>query len=179
MSENFPLTWIEINGLLICQFYGEWAEPQGEKLDILLDQIITASSSKKSLVVMGDCNIDQEKWDNSSYQHFKLSEQLRNGLATGRTYNANHMSTNGSFALSALDHVYCSTTKPIRTKVLQSRASDYMPIMVEIDLDAKNSREVTTVTKRCFKSLNCEASQRDLLFQDLDSLARCVDVDDT
>jgi hypothetical protein len=136
---------------------------------------------------MGDCNIDQEKWDNSSYQHFRLSEQLRNGLALsgleilpmGKTYNANHMSTNGSFASSALDHIYCSTTKPIRTKVLQSRASDHLPIMVEIDLDAKNSREVTTVTKRCFKSFNCEAFQRDLFFQDLDShLARCEDVDD-
>jgi hypothetical protein len=187
MSENFPSTWIEVNGLLLCQFYREWAEPQGEKLDILLDQIITASSSKKSLVVMGDCNIDQEKWDNSSYQHFRLSEQLRNGLALsgleilpmGKTYNANHMSTNGSFASSALDHIYCSTTKPIRTKVLQSRASDHLPIMVEIDLDAKNSREVTTVTKRCFKSFNCEAFQRDLFFQDLDShLFRCEDVDD-
>jgi hypothetical protein len=36
MSENFPLTWIEINGLLLCQFYREWAEPQGENLTFSL-----------------------------------------------------------------------------------------------------------------------------------------------
>jgi hypothetical protein len=190
MSENFPSTWIEINGLLPCQFYREWAEPQGEKLDILLDQIITASSSKKSLVVMGDCNIDQEKWDNTSYQHFKLSEQLRNGLALGglevllmgRTYSANHMSTNGSFASSALDHVYCSTTKTIRTKVLQSSASDHLLIMVEIDLDAKNSKEATkkmsTLTRRTFKSFSSEAFKYDLLQQRLESIPECGGVDD-
>jgi hypothetical protein len=175
----------------------EWAKPQGEKLDILLDQIITASSSKKSLVMMGDCNIDQEKWDNTSYQHSVRTVRTTQKW-TGSEWTGG--STNGQ-NLQCKSHVnkwiFClissgpclllnnkanqdqgPTIKCFRPSANHGRDSDHLPIMVEIDLDAKNSREVTTVTKRCFKSFNCEAFQRDLLFQDLDSLARCEDVDD-
>jgi hypothetical protein len=187
MSENFASVWLQINGLLMCQFYREWTKHQDEKLDIFLSQIHSANSSKKSFIVMGDCNLDQEKWDKPSYAHFKLSEQLRTGLAQsgleilpmGLTYTANHRSINGDIATSALDHIYCSTKKPVRTRTLQSTASDHLPIMAEIDLDTKNPRKVTTVTKRCFKSFNSESFQRDLLLQDLPAaLARCGDVDE-
>jgi hypothetical protein len=187
MSENFASVWLQLNGLLVCQFYREWTKNQDEKLDIFLRQIHTASSSKKSLIMMGDCNLDQEKWNKSTINHIKLSEQLRTGLAQsgleilpiGLTYTANHRTINGDIATSALDHVYCSTTKPVRTRTLPSRASDHLPIVAEIDLDTKNPTKVTTVTKRCFKSFNSESFQRDLLLQDLPAaLARCGDVDD-
>jgi hypothetical protein len=54
---------------------------QVAKLDIFLNQIIKASSLKRSLLVMGDCNLDQDRWDTSNYVHLKLANQLRTSLA--------------------------------------------------------------------------------------------------
>jgi hypothetical protein len=105
MSENFASVWLQLNGLLVCQFYREWTKNQDEKLDIFLGQLHVASSSKRNLIVMGDCNLDQEKWDKDTYSHLKLSEQLRTGLAQsgldilpmGLTYTANHRSVRGDY----------------------------------------------------------------------------------
>jgi endonuclease/exonuclease/phosphatase family metal-dependent hydrolase len=101
-----------------CVLSIEWIQPQAEKLDILLSQIKKASSSKKKLLVMGDCNLDQNKWNNPRWPHFKLAEKLRTGLAQsgldilpmGDTYFAYQRSANGEIAQSALDHIYCSTS---------------------------------------------------------------------
>jgi hypothetical protein len=49
---------------------------QVAKLDIFLNQII-----KASLLVMGDCNLEQDRWDTSNYVHLKLANQLRTSLA--------------------------------------------------------------------------------------------------
>jgi hypothetical protein len=185
MSDKFPSVWLEINGFLVCSFYREWVDHQDEKMDIFLRQIHTASSSKKSLLIMGDCNLDQQKWDNPKYDHFKLSEQLRTGLAQdglevlpmGVTYLADHRSKDGSIAHSALDHIYSSINKPVTTKVLSSSASDHMPIMAEVDLK-KTARKEISITKRCFKTFNSEAFQRDLSLQDFSSFANFENVDD-
>jgi hypothetical protein len=187
MSVDFPTVWLELNGMLICSFYREWTGPQqAAKLDIFLSQIVSASSLKRSLLVMGDCNLDQDRWDKSNYAHLKLANQLKTGLAQGGlqilpmgiTYVANHMSRNGKIASSALDHIYYSSNKSIKTKVLEESASDHYPIIAEVDLENKASRKETTVTKRCFKSFDSEAFKKDIILQDLASIARCKNVDD-
>jgi retron-type reverse transcriptase len=185
MSEDFPSIWIELNGLLVCSFYREWINPQAEKLDILLSQIKKASSSKKNLLVMGDCNLDQNKWNNPRWPHFKLAEKLRTGVAEsglsilpmGDTYFAYQRSVNGDVAQSALDHIYSSASGQVRTRVLSSTASDHKPIMAEVEMK-KPTKQVTSVTKRSFKSFENEAFKRDLSLQDFASLTRMEDVDD-
>jgi hypothetical protein len=128
MSEDFPSVWIEVQGLMV------------------------------------DFNLDQLKWDNPEWPHFRLAERLKDVLAQCGleptpicpTYCAHQRSKDGTFASSALDHVYCSTRWPVKTKVLSSSASDYQPIMVEVDLNRKATKKMTIQTRRTFKFFNNE-----------------------
>jgi hypothetical protein len=164
MSEDFPSVWIEVQGLMVGSVYKEWGKLQDVKLDVLLDQIQAASSSNKNVIVMGDFNLDQLKWDNPEWPHFRLAERLKDVLAQCGleptpicpTYCAHQRSKDGTFASSALDHVYCSTRWPVKTKVLSSSASDYQPIMVEVDLNRKATKKMTIQTRRTFKFFNNE-----------------------
>jgi hypothetical protein len=81
MSEDFPSVWIEVQGLMVGSVYKEWGKLQDVKLDVLLDQIQAASSSNKNVIVMGDFNLDQLKWDNPEWPHFRLAEKLRDVIA--------------------------------------------------------------------------------------------------
>jgi hypothetical protein len=100
MSEDFPSVWIEVQGLLVGSIYREWGKLQDSKLEILLGQIQAASSSKKDVIVMGDFNIDQLKWDNPLWKNFKMAERLRDVIALsglepipmGPTYQAHQRS---------------------------------------------------------------------------------------
>jgi hypothetical protein len=188
-----PSVWIEIQGLLVGSVYREWGKLQDVKLEILLGQIQVASSSKKNVIVMSDFNFDQLKWDNQEWSHFKLAEKLRDVIALcglepipmGPTYQAHQRSIDGTFASSALDHVYCSIKRPVKTKVLSvkpkvlsSSASDHQPIMVEVNLNKKATKNMTTQIRRTFKSFNNEAFKCDLLQQRLETIPECCGVDD-
>jgi hypothetical protein len=185
MSEEFPSVWIEFQGLLIGSVYREWGKLQDSKLEILLGQLQAASSSKKDAIVMGDFNIDQLKWNNPLWKNFKIAERLRDVIALcglepipmGPTYQAHQRSRDGTIASSALDHVYCSTKRPVKTRVLSSSASDHQPIMVEVDLNIKATKKMSTLTRRTFKSFNNEAFKHDLLQQRLESIPECGGVD--
>jgi hypothetical protein len=186
MSEDFPSVWIEVQGLLVGSVYREWGKLQNVKLEVLLDQIQAASSSNKNVIVMGDFNLDQLKWDNPEWPHFRLAERLRDVVAQcglepipmGPTYCAHQRSKDGTFASSALDHVYCSTRRPVKTRVLSSSASDHQPIMVEVDLNRKATKKMTIQTRRTFKFFNNEAFKYDLLQQRLETIPECGGVDD-
>jgi hypothetical protein len=88
----------------------------------------------------------------------------------GIAYVANHMSRNGKIAFSALDHIYYSSNKSIKTKVFEESVSDHFPIVAEVDLENTASRKETTVTKRRFKSFDSDAFQKDLILEDLESI---------
>jgi hypothetical protein len=98
-------------------------------------------------------------------------------LPMGDTYFAYQRSANGEIAQSALDHTYCSTSRPVRTRVLSSTASDHKPIMAEVEMK-KTTKQMTSVTKRSFKSFESEAFKKDLCLQDFSSMTRMKDVDD-
>jgi endonuclease/exonuclease/phosphatase (EEP) superfamily protein YafD len=53
------------------------------------------------------------------------------------TYVANHMSMIRKIASSALDHIYFSSSKSIKTKVLEESASDHYPLVAVVDPENK------------------------------------------
>ena len=130
MNPSFPSIWIEIKGnfdtnsgndMIIGGFYREWAQKgisdesaQIERIKILSNQIEYASNKYKNIMILGDANLDMNKWNEPKYKNANVSQVLRecldqNGLKIeyiGDTYIANHTQKNGNIAMSAIDHIY-------------------------------------------------------------------------
>jgi hypothetical protein len=193
MSPDLPSVWLEYRGFLFCSLYREWS-PQGDRssgsqmgqVEVLIDQINTAVASGKNLVVMGDINLDKQRWDEHTYSSFNLSEELRTCLATcgleihdlGLTYKS-HQCVDGNLASSALDHIYSNSKRPIKTRSLDIGMSDHLPIMAEVEVGAKKfSESLTYVRKRCFKNLTPAAFRLNLLFHgNVEAIISCYEVD--
>ena len=69
MSTQFPSIWIEIDNILVCTYYREWApeavkniESQLESLKVLANQLEMAAAYDKEIVMMGDMNMCLKKW---------------------------------------------------------------------------------------------------------------------
>jgi exonuclease III len=195
MSPDLPSIWLEYQGFLLCSLYREWS-PQGDnsassqmgQVEVLINQLNMAAASKKQLVVMGDINLDKQKWDDHTYSSFNLSEELRSCLAVcgleihdlGFTYHSNHQASDGKWPSSELDHIYTSSRWPIRTstKSLNNSMSDHKPIMAEVEIGAKKTSALTYVRRRCFKDFNAAAFRAGLLFHgSLEAILSCDKVD--
>ena len=118
MSPTFPSIWIEIKGkvnfkqennLTIGGFYREWAQngisddaAQIARIKILSSQINYAANKYKNVMILGDANLDMNKWNDPKYKNAKVTHVLRecldsNGLKIediGNTYIANHTQKN-------------------------------------------------------------------------------------
>jgi endonuclease/exonuclease/phosphatase family metal-dependent hydrolase len=113
---------------------------------VLNNQLLGATATKKDVVVVGDMNLDQEKWDEKSYSSYNLAEELRTCLSMcgleihelGKTYFSNHVCGKAEeMPSSAIDHVYSCTKRPINVKsgTLLRGMSDHLPI-IEFDGEA-------------------------------------------
>jgi hypothetical protein len=125
MSEDFPSVWIEIQGLLAGSVYKEWGKLQDVKLEILLGPIQAASSSKKNVIVMGDFNFDQLKWDNSVFQLTRVSEcqvlQAINKLKSKPSSGLDQINSNvlkaGVGSSPSVDHQHLNHQWPLPKEV--------------------------------------------------------------
>jgi hypothetical protein len=182
MNPGLPSLWLELHGLLLCSIYREWspggvktAESQMEQIKLLNYQLLSATSSKKGVVVLGDLNLDQEKWDEKSYSSFNLAEELRTCLSMcglevhglGHTYFSNHVCGKaGVMPSSAIDHIYSCTGRSVNVKTgtLLRGMSDHLPILAEVKVGAKlRSKKVTFISRRSFRKFDREAFERDLI----------------
>jgi hypothetical protein len=132
ISPGLPSVWLEVHGLLLCSLYREWsprgvktAEAQMEQVKLLNNQLLRATATKKGVVVLGDMNLDQEKWDEKGCSSYNLAEEFRTGLSEcglevhelGKTYFSNHVCGKAEeMPSSAIDHVYSCTKRPINVK---------------------------------------------------------------
>ena len=169
--------WIELindtgRNVLCGGFYREWA-PKGEKsisaqvtsMKIFTRQIETATQENKSILIMGDANLCNLKWDTQGYSYRKISDELRDTLTQcglsekklGITYTADRLTEDGSEITSALDHVYLSQDliKNTESFKLQSSATDHLPILAVINMTVKTQKgsvkEETTIRKRSMR----------------------------
>jgi hypothetical protein len=197
MSPSLPSIWLELHGLLLCSLYREWSpggvkttEAQLEQVKLLNSQVLSATTTKKGVVVLGDMNLDQDKWDEKAYSSFNLAEELRSCLSMcgleihelGKTYFSNHVCNKSEeMPSSAIDHIYSCTKRPINVKTgtLSRWMSEHLPIMAMI-LVGENvkPKAVTFIRKRCYKIFDQEAFKRDLILHGgLESIGKTEDVD--
>ena len=174
MSESLSNVWLEIKGInqkvLICAIYREFndltgkgpmnIEQQLERLEILHTQIEKASKEGLILII-GDMNIDLEKWeDDPKYYQKKQAEKYQSligecGLEVidfGITFNSNK---NGEVISSALDHAI--TNKPIAINnyhktFIDSDISDHYMISVDLNIKTPKLQE-KVITSRDFRKL--------------------------
>ena len=67
-------------------------------MSLFSEQIERASSSNKKIILMGDANLDSNKWNDSQFAHSKVAAILKgtleqNGIKIheiGSTYQADH-----------------------------------------------------------------------------------------
>ena len=104
-----------------------------QRMEIFCEQIVKANNKNVDIIILGDSNLDANKWDDSSFLHANVASVIKNSLLQngiealhkGNTNLANHAQKNGNIAESALDHGHCSV-KPINktttTTIYTSRA---------------------------------------------------------
>ena len=98
--------WVSINGYL-------WGSTTSQ---IFTRQIELAAQENKSIIIMGDANLCNIRWDSPGFLHWKISEELRDTLTQwglselllGTTYTEDRLSEDGSEITSALDHIVVS-----------------------------------------------------------------------
>ena len=96
MNPTFPSIWIEITGkensntnkiMVIGGFYHECAQngktdesSQIERIKILTSQIDYAAKKYKNILVLGDANLDMNKWNEPNFKNANVSQILRECL---------------------------------------------------------------------------------------------------
>ena len=131
--------------MAIGGFYREWTQDgqnseaaQISRMEIFLEQVEKVSSKYEYIMILGDANLDSNKWEESGYLHHKVTKILKgalnqNGLIikeVGNSYVANHVQKNGNISESALDHVYAKEKlgNLITIDKLTNCSSDHYPI---------------------------------------------------
>ncbi len=197
MSPAIPSVWLDIAAdnhiTTACFTYREWS-PGGDKskeaahsaLNTLISQIETASGGGRRVLVMGDLNLCQEKWDSLSYPHVPLACTLRDGLAScamdilpvAFTYFSNHKSPTGNYAKSALDHIYTSHHTGIQQwGSVDCSLSDHVPIQVTLTAHSNNISSSKSITRQNFKNFDQVAFNQALAAMPWEDLATMTDVD--
>lgn len=148
-----------------------------------MKQIEKATSRNETVLILGDINLCSNKWNNNNYPQKALADKWRAGVANcgvellelGSTYFSNHANKAGTFAESALDHLYTNRLDNIiEKKVLGNSGTDHLPIRVKINL--KSKKNVKEIFKRSMKNFNSKAFCRDLAMAPWEKLAETKDV---
>ena len=128
MSKELSTIWIEIiraeqKSILCCGIYREWTGEQAEELEKLCSQVKIAVKEKKSLVLIGDINLDADKWDDTNYKNKGLADIWKREIAwrgleqyqLGPTFLSYYTTNGGKKVESALE-TYTQTTKEHSTR---------------------------------------------------------------
>ena len=170
-SADFPSLWIELENesgknVICAGFYREWSpkgdgsiQAQVKSIEIFTRQIEVATLEGKSILIMGDANLCNLKWDLPGFLHRKVSDELRGTLTQcglsevnlGITYTADRLAEDGSEITSAIDHVYLSQNlvNIVDSYKLDNSATDHLPIVTVV----KVSKQLNTNTdnKKTYK----------------------------
>ena len=199
MSEHLSNVWLEIKGInqkvLICAIYREFndltstgqmnPDQQVDKLEILHTQIEKASKEGLILII-GDMNIDLEKWEDLKYYQKKQAEKYQSligecGLEImdfGMTYNGNK---NGEVINSALDHAITNKPRAINNyykTLIDANLSDHHMISVDLNIKTPKLQEKIIRARDCRKlRSNPEFFLKELRNVEWEILGNMEDVD--
>ncbi len=196
MSRDVPSVWLDISTgkqtTTVCFTYREWS-PKGVKtseathaaLATLVNQIEIACTGRRPVLLMGDLNLCQDRWDLPTYPHRALADHLRDGLAScgldilpvGHTYISNHRNPEGGFTRSALDHIYTNTPSCLQDwGKVDCGLSDHVPIQATLRA-LLTSSNTATITRRNFRNFDQNTFNGILASMPWEDLASTDDVD--
>ena len=103
-----------------------------------------ALSPNADIIILGDSNLDANKWRGEKFLHAKVAKVFfntieQNGLSilnVGNTYMADHAQKNGKVAESSIDHVYVNEDlkKQVKSKIINTGSSDHLPVVMNINV---------------------------------------------
>ena len=145
-----------------------------------------ALSPNADIIILGDSNLDANKWRGEKFLHAKVAKVFfntieQNGLSilnVGNTYMADHAQANGNVAESALDHAYVriGLNKVTEITKIENSSSDHLPVIISISSIYKKKIYTRQVTKRTFKNFNKENWNAELNRQDWSKLESSSDI---
>ena len=175
-SVGFPSLWVEFENPtgknVVCGgFYREWAprgnkavQAQVEAIQLFTNQIETAASEGKTMVVLGDANLCCERWSSPMFQYKRVAEELRDTLThcglelcnLGTTYTADRLDVDNNEITSALDHIYITSVDKTKltTEKLPISATDHSPIMATFHQPRETKQrpnQGTSIRRRCMR----------------------------
>ena len=133
----------------------------------LNSQIERAAREKKEIIIIGDVNLDANKWLDSGYPAYNIAVELTGTLAqcgieiedVGNTYLADRLAAGGVAIESAIDHVYISANLRPNTKTvkLNTSSTDHLPITVKVKYASKKKEKIVIKKrKRSMKNFTQE-----------------------
>ena len=203
MSDVFPSIWLEIKSahkvpVLVAGIYRQWSHngaklginQQTDQIKVLINQMQLGNESYEKIIMMGDVNLDSNKWEDDGFPLKSVSNPLLVALEEcdlvitnlGNTYQADHMLSNGTIPESALDHVYSS--KKLKNQITPSKiensSTDHLPVMVTLNTDEKldKSKFKRKITKRSMKNFSVASWNQCLANKDWSKIDDCTDVNE-
>jgi hypothetical protein len=205
LSDEFPSVWVQLdshamrNGdrtalcgsVLLCAVYRRWGSIRSEKseLEILKEQFLPASASRKAIVLTRDLNLDVTRRHDSGYRCMAMLADLQDAAAaagfefhamshTFRSYGR-HSDGGAPYAhrYSIIDHTYMAGVVA-SVEVLAHSSSDHRPLVTVVNAGAVRDPEgLATIQRQNFKRLERHVLEAALLQYDWAAIYQLLDVD--
>ena len=177
MSSQISSIWLEhkpVNGkkILLCLTYREFNPCTGEeeidktnvseqlsRLELFRQQVEKAAKETENIYILGDLNVDINRWNNKDYYLKKVAEEYqtligKNGLELidfGITWK--RIQENGVIKQSALDHLLTNQASSIiNNKTIKVTYSDHSAILADIATSKQKARKLK-ITSRDLRKL--------------------------
>ena len=176
--------WVELAlpgrpHLLVGAVYRTWSTPSTERADLmdLLDGIRLATEKCKSVLLLGDFNLDVTRSNDPTYNRRVLLRELQGAMTsvglvhhpTGATWTSYGL-FNGNRRSSCLDLVFTSSSVRANVSVLTDATTDHRPVLVTIPLSSRTQPGLKLLSRRNLKAIRREALCAALDGQDWDTL---------
>lgn len=198
MSHKLPSIWIESRDagqkkMLVGSLYREWSSSEGvgsiswqeTQWAFFMAQLETASNECDAVVVMGDMNLDQNRFKDHKYSHKNMIKTLRGTLDGLGMKQANIGNTFISGQVvgkeSALDHIYHSEKLEHVLQVKNTKhfgSSDHALILIRFPQKIRKKPTITEITKRSFKNFECQNFKAALAEKNWQTLDKAETVDE-
>jgi hypothetical protein len=176
--------------VLLCAVYRRWGSLTSEKLklEILKEQFLRASASRKAIVLTGDLNLNVTRRHDSGYRCKAMLSDLQDAGAvagfkyhvTSHTFRSYRMHSDGGAPYAhcylTIDHMYTAGVVA-SIKVLANSSSDHRPLVTVVKAGTVQDPEgLATIQRQNFKRLERHILEAALLQYDWAAIYQLRDV---
>ena len=166
MSSPVQTVWVDLRlpkggSLVVGGVYRQWLDypVQREHLNIICTQVLAASEGAKSIIVLGDFNLDQHRPDDATYRYRSLLRILNERMTaagldyapTPPTWRSNAL-YEGCHRTSCIDHIFYKGNVS-RVAILPNAISDHYPLVARVEGAGRKAVAVENIVRRNFKAI--------------------------